>query len=348
MGAYGHRARARRACQPRGPTSTMNSVGKRDLGRWKAPRRSTDLTPSSSDEFEIAHRRRRPTSAEVPRSSSVTRGRGHPTEDTPLKAVEAQLWFRRRPPGPCARAGSRLPVNGTIAGTPPVPARRAPLLQHVPAEIRAVRASSAPTNSAAASTRSSGRGLFCSSRAERSSPAHFLDITRMAPPAAAASSRWFTRTQSTPAIADYLAEGTVLDRDHPLRPTRETYDASRGGRSFDPLHAGIQLLRDGALPLKRKSGAVTSNRHDVAACSVRRRARRRVQVATAINAASIARSPLECASRPRDGQLDREDPARAKAWTDLMRLRPKAPHGSDNVYGLAAASARFAIGSRGR
>ena len=161
-------------------------------------------------------------------------------------------------------------------------------------------------------------------------------------------------TQLTTAIADHLKEWPPFSIEITLYGrTRETYERVTGiPGSYDRCLRGIRLLQERGLPLKLKSVAVTLNRHEIS--DMQEFAR---ELGVEFKFDGMINARIDCSGSPLDVrlapvemvELDLEDPARAKAWRDLLSAHDHGvPVGPGEVYHCGGGVSAFAIDPEGR
>lgn len=182
----------------------------------------------------------------------------------------------------------------------------------------------------------------------------FLDIYTYAKRKGLLVTLFTNGTLLTPEIADYLVEWRPFNIEITLYGrTKETYEKLTGKPgSFERCLRGIRLLQERNLPLKLKTVAVTTNKHEIQA--MRQFAEEELGVEFKFDAMMSPRidcsqSPLAVRLMPEDiVEFDLSDPARVNAFREVNARYAKSPLVTDEVYQCGGGLAGFAVDPEGR
>ncbi len=182
----------------------------------------------------------------------------------------------------------------------------------------------------------------------------FLDIYAHAKRCGFLVTLFTNGTLITPRIADFLVQWRPFAIEITLYGrTKETYEALTGiPGSYERCMRGIDLLRKRGLPLKLKTVAVTTNRHEVAAMAEFAR-----ELGVEFKFDGMINPRIDCSQSPLGVRLspmqvvemDLESPERTGEWTRLAREFHGPVHaGSDEVYHCGGGISSFAVDPEGK
>ena len=180
----------------------------------------------------------------------------------------------------------------------------------------------------------------------------FLDIYTYAKQKGLLITLFTNGTLITPEIADYLVQYRPFAIEITLYGrTRQTYEQVTGiPGSFDRCMQGIRLLMERDLPLKLKSMAITSNKHEL--WDMRRFVTDELGLEFKFDAilnprCDCSQSPLEVRLSPEEVvKLDLQDPERIDAWRDLVERSNNfrnIPENSKAVWQCSSGLNTFAV-----
>ena len=182
----------------------------------------------------------------------------------------------------------------------------------------------------------------------------FLDIYTYAKKKGFLITLYTNGTLITEKISDYLSEWRPFSIEITLYGrTKETYERLTGiPGSYERCLRGIELLRARKLPLKLKTVAVTTNKHEV--LEMKRFAEEELGVEfkydSLINAhIDCSDSPLAVRLKPEEVvELDLADPERINAWHLLAADLQNPINWGDDVYHCGGGLTSFAIDPVGK
>ncbi|HKP86536.1 MAG TPA: radical SAM protein [Blastocatellia bacterium] len=182
----------------------------------------------------------------------------------------------------------------------------------------------------------------------------FLDIYTYARGKGLIVTLFTNGTLITEKIADYLVEHRPFNIEITLYGrTRETYERLTGiPGSYEKCLRGIRLLNERRLPLKIKTVAVTTNKHEI--LDMRRYVEEELGASFKFDAMMSPRidcsqSPLAVRLKPEEiVELDIEDPARVAEWRRIATEFAPPPVPSAEVYHCGGGIDSFAVDPEGK
>ncbi len=164
----------------------------------------------------------------------------------------------------------------------------------------------------------------------------FLDIYTYAKQKGMLVTLFTNGTLITPEIADHLAQYRPFAVEITLYGrTQQTYEQVTGiPGSFARCMQGIRLLMERELPLKLKSMAIASNKHEL--WDMKRFVEDELGLEFKFDAilnprCDCSQSPLEARLAPEEVvKLDLQDPARINEWRELIKRNNGSPHKMEN------------------